>query len=170
MNGPRSANLVAAALAALALAGCADGNIRSIDYKRDLPPETMKLLDATPWHHVYVENTHALPMFYLHHGRLYVEEGVRGWRAEWRAIYVSGVLAQRYYDANFDPRGRNLSYRIIEMWLFGLAWKWDAIRWHDPGGRVREYLDATVLFGAFGYTRDGDDHDIVLLWIPIPLP
>src|SRR5439155_22455832 len=110
------------------------------------------------------------PMFYLQYGRLFTEEGIPGWRAERRGVYLSGILAQRWQDANFDARGRNLSHRITELWLFGLAWKWDDVRWRDSNGAVREYADGTVLFGAFGYARDGDSRDVVLLWLPLPLP
>jgi hypothetical protein len=158
-----------AALALLALAGCAGGDIR-IDYTRDLSPEARRFMSANPWHHVYIEGTSVLPMFYLEFGDLRKEEGSPTWHAEWRGIYGSGILAQRYHDASFDLRGRNLSHRIVELWLFGLAWKWDRVVWYDAGGRKRDYLDATVLFGAFGYSSAGDDRSLVLLWLPLPLP
>lgn len=94
-----------------------------------------------------------------------------GFRAESRSAWGNGWIAQRYYDAYFDEGGKNLSYRIQELWLVGAGFRWDEVRWVDATGRERFYLDATVLFGAFGYTRIGDDNrDVILLWIPFPLP
>src|SRR5437667_9997424 len=96
--------------AALLVAGCSEGHIHRVDCTRDLPPATLAVLKTNPWSYVFVEDVSALPMFYLQYGRLFTEEGIPGWRAERRGVYLSGILAQRWQDANFDARGRNLSH------------------------------------------------------------
>jgi hypothetical protein len=165
-----SVALVAALASALLLGGgCAQGDLRDLDYTADLTPESLALIRSRPWEFVFRERIDAMPMFYIQFGELRPERDV-GFRAEWRAVYLSGFLAQRFYDANFDAEGRNVSFRIVEQWGEGLAWRWDHVKWRDTGGREREYLDATILFGAFGYSRDGESHDAVLLWLPFPLP
>jgi hypothetical protein len=182
-------------VAALAAGGCMRGDVREIDFRRDLPADVMDVLRARKSEQLFVVPPGALPWFYLHHGEIRREHDPEGLHAERRSIYGSGLIAQRFHDANFDGDGRNLSFRITELWFMGLVFRYDEVKWSDgPGaapdaaprsgsietrsgpaarkrrGRVRRYLDATVLFGAFGYSETDYDKDIVLFWLPIPIP
>jgi hypothetical protein len=162
--------LVLAAVAVALGPGCSKGDIRDFEYTEDIPSDVMEALGAQPEKQLLVADAGAMPWAYLRHGEIRREHDPEGLRARWRAAYGSGYVAQRYHDANYDAAGKNLSYRITELWFVGLGFKWDAMKWVDPDGRVRHYLDATVLFGAFGYSEFEKGHDLIFLWVPFPLP
>lgn len=162
--------LVAAAICLALLAGCSVGDIQDFDYAEDLPSDVLQRVRALPDKELFVADAAALPWFILRHGEIRREHSPDGLRAKWRGVYISGIFAQRYWDASFDRDGKNLSYRITDLWCLGIAWRWDELKWVDPDGRTRRYLDATILFGAFGYSSFDEGHDLVLLWLPFPLP